>query len=149
MMSSVIFLLVLGLIIFGPKKTLEFAQEIGRLIAHMKRATDQFTSLEVISASKREETRSPRRWLLETSKLPLIQKSKVRTTRIVRRFPLPVAEICEVPADYTNRALPNRRCDSHPAQPNTTFLLSSKNLPKIETHKFFRSNGRSISCART
>jgi Sec-independent protein translocase protein TatA len=40
MMSSVIFLLVLGLIIFGPKKTLEFAQEIGRLIAHMKRAAD-------------------------------------------------------------------------------------------------------------
>jgi Sec-independent protein translocase protein TatA len=54
MMSSGIFLLFLGLIIFGPKKTMEFAQEIGRLLAHVKRAAGQFTSLDVISASERE-----------------------------------------------------------------------------------------------
>jgi|HubBroStandDraft_5_1064220.scaffolds.fasta_scaffold857355_1 Sec-independent protein translocase protein TatA len=42
MISLVGFLLVLGLIVFGPKKTIEFALEIGRLLAQLKQATGQF-----------------------------------------------------------------------------------------------------------
>jgi Sec-independent protein translocase protein TatA len=41
MISMVMFLLLLGLIVFGPKKTIEFAQEIGRLVAHAKQAVGQ------------------------------------------------------------------------------------------------------------
>jgi Sec-independent protein translocase protein TatA len=41
MMSTGILLLFLGLIVFGPKKTLEFAQEAGRLIAHFKQIASQ------------------------------------------------------------------------------------------------------------
>ena len=42
MISMVAFLLFLGLIVFGPKKTIEFAQEIGRLVANAKRTVGQF-----------------------------------------------------------------------------------------------------------
>jgi Sec-independent protein translocase protein TatA len=76
MMSSVIFVVFLGLIIFGPKKTLEFAQEIGRLVAHMKRAAGQFTSLDVISAPKREGSSVPASAVapdLETTADPRVQ----------------------------------------------------------------------------
>ena len=38
MMTTVAVLLLLGLIVFGPKKTIEFAQEIAKLIAHAKHA---------------------------------------------------------------------------------------------------------------
>jgi Sec-independent protein translocase protein TatA len=41
MISLVAFLLFLGLIVFGPRKTIEFAQEIGRLLAQLKRAAGQ------------------------------------------------------------------------------------------------------------
>lgn len=42
MISTVGFLLFLGLIVFGPKKTMEMAQEVGRLLAQLKRAAGQF-----------------------------------------------------------------------------------------------------------
>ncbi|MFZ0201206.1 MAG: hypothetical protein WB523_08535 [Candidatus Sulfotelmatobacter sp.] len=42
MISVVGFLLILGLIVFGPRKTIEYAQEIGRVLAQVKRATGQF-----------------------------------------------------------------------------------------------------------
>lgn len=38
MISLIGFLLLLGLLVFGPKKTIELAQEIGRLLAHLKNA---------------------------------------------------------------------------------------------------------------
>jgi Sec-independent protein translocase protein TatA len=41
MISLIGFLLFLGLIIFGPRKTIEFSQEIGRLLAHVKHAAAQ------------------------------------------------------------------------------------------------------------
>jgi Sec-independent protein translocase protein TatA len=63
MISLVGFLLVLGLIIFGPKKTIEFAQEIGRLLTQLKHATGQFQQSAlapvrepVRSASKQDST---------------------------------------------------------------------------------------------
>jgi Sec-independent protein translocase protein TatA len=42
MILTVGFLLVLGLIVFGPKKTIEIAQEVGRDLAQVKKAADQF-----------------------------------------------------------------------------------------------------------
>jgi Sec-independent protein translocase protein TatA len=41
MISMIAFLLFLGLIVFGPKKTIELAQEIGRLVAYAKHAVGQ------------------------------------------------------------------------------------------------------------
>jgi Sec-independent protein translocase protein TatA len=38
------FVLFLGLLVFGPKKTLEMSQAVGRSIAHFKRATSQIQS---------------------------------------------------------------------------------------------------------
>jgi Sec-independent protein translocase protein TatA len=48
MMSMGILLLFVGLIVFGPRKTLEFAQEIGRLIGHFKQAAGQFAAGEEV-----------------------------------------------------------------------------------------------------
>ena len=47
-MISVAFLLLLGLIIFGPKKTMEIAQEVGRLVAQFRRAVGQFSTVETV-----------------------------------------------------------------------------------------------------
>lgn len=52
MISMVAFLLFLGLIVFGPKKTIEFAQEIGRLVAQLKKAAGQFQESVLVEASK-------------------------------------------------------------------------------------------------
>ena len=41
-MTTIGFLLFLGLLVFGPKKTMEMAQEIGRLVARLKGAVGQF-----------------------------------------------------------------------------------------------------------
>ena len=42
MITAVVFMLFLGLIVFGPKKTVEIAQTIGRLLGQVKHATGQF-----------------------------------------------------------------------------------------------------------
>ena len=42
MITGGLFLLFLGLIVFGPKKTIEIAQTIGRVLAQVKHATGQF-----------------------------------------------------------------------------------------------------------
>lgn len=42
MISVVALLLFFGLIVFGPKKTIEIAQEIGRVLAQVKRAAGEF-----------------------------------------------------------------------------------------------------------
>jgi Sec-independent protein translocase protein TatA len=42
MISLVGFLLFTSLLVFGPKKTIEFAQEAGRWVAHLKDAAGQF-----------------------------------------------------------------------------------------------------------
>lgn len=41
MITAVVFMLFLGLIVFGPKKTVEIAQTIGRLLVQVKHATSQ------------------------------------------------------------------------------------------------------------
>jgi len=41
MISLIGFLLFLGLIVFGPRKTIEFAQEIGRVLTQVKQAASQ------------------------------------------------------------------------------------------------------------
>ena len=38
MISMMIFLLTLGLIVFGPKKTIEMMQSVGRSVAQLKRS---------------------------------------------------------------------------------------------------------------
>jgi Sec-independent protein translocase protein TatA len=56
MISMMGFLLILGLIVFGPKKTIEIAQEVARLLAHVKHAAGQFQqsamNLEEVSEAK-------------------------------------------------------------------------------------------------
>jgi Sec-independent protein translocase protein TatA len=42
MISAVALLLFLGLIVFGPKKTIEIAQEIGGVLAQVKRDAGEF-----------------------------------------------------------------------------------------------------------
>jgi Sec-independent protein translocase protein TatA len=42
MISATIFFLLLGLIVFGPRKTIEFAQTAGRFLAQAKQAAGQF-----------------------------------------------------------------------------------------------------------
>jgi Sec-independent protein translocase protein TatA len=42
MISMVGLLLLLGLIVFGPKKTIEMAQQIGRIVAQVKQSAGEF-----------------------------------------------------------------------------------------------------------
>lgn len=58
MISLIGFLLFLGLIVFGPKKTIEFAQEIGRLLAHVKSAAGQLQHSAVTPNHPDHQTRS-------------------------------------------------------------------------------------------
>lgn len=44
MMTEIIFVLFLGLIVFGPRKTLEMAQKLGGVIAKFKHAANQLQS---------------------------------------------------------------------------------------------------------
>jgi Sec-independent protein translocase protein TatA len=44
MISLSIFLLLMGLIVFGPKKTIEMAQALGRMIAQVKQSAGEFQS---------------------------------------------------------------------------------------------------------
>ena len=38
MISMMVFLLILGLIVFGPKKTIEMSQSVGRSVAQFKKS---------------------------------------------------------------------------------------------------------------
>lgn len=42
MISAALFFLFLGLIVFGPRKTIELAQTLGRFLAQAKQAAAQF-----------------------------------------------------------------------------------------------------------
>jgi Sec-independent protein translocase protein TatA len=44
MMTEIIFVLFLGLIVFGPRKTLEMAQKLGGVVAKFKHAATQLQS---------------------------------------------------------------------------------------------------------
>jgi Sec-independent protein translocase protein TatA len=55
MISLIGFLLLLGLLVFGPKKTIELAQEIGRLLAHLRNAVGH---LQQSAMAPAEEIRS-------------------------------------------------------------------------------------------
>ncbi|MGA7216930.1 MAG: twin-arginine translocase TatA/TatE family subunit [Candidatus Sulfotelmatobacter sp.] len=44
MMTEIIFVVFLGLIVFGPRKTLEMAQKLGGLVAKFKHAASQLQS---------------------------------------------------------------------------------------------------------
>jgi Sec-independent protein translocase protein TatA len=42
MITGALFLLFLGHILFGPKKTIEITQTVGRVLAQVRHATGQF-----------------------------------------------------------------------------------------------------------
>jgi Sec-independent protein translocase protein TatA len=42
MITAIVVLLFLGLIVFGPKRTIEIAQSVGRVLAQVKQANSQF-----------------------------------------------------------------------------------------------------------
>ena len=44
MMTEVAFLMILALLVFGPKKSLEMGQTLGRMIAKLKHAASQLQS---------------------------------------------------------------------------------------------------------
>jgi sec-independent protein translocase protein TatB len=42
--SGILFVLVLALVIFGPKKSIEIAKQVGRVIGELKRVSSRFQS---------------------------------------------------------------------------------------------------------
>jgi Sec-independent protein translocase protein TatA len=56
MISAGFFFLLLGLIVFGPKKTIEMTQTIGRVLAQVKHATGEFQSHLQDEVSIRDKT---------------------------------------------------------------------------------------------
>jgi Sec-independent protein translocase protein TatA len=48
MITAGLFFLFLGLIVFGPKKTIEIAQSLGHVLAQAKHATDQLLTPEEV-----------------------------------------------------------------------------------------------------
>ncbi|HEY6768776.1 MAG TPA: twin-arginine translocase TatA/TatE family subunit [Candidatus Sulfotelmatobacter sp.] len=55
MISAALFFLVLALIVFGPKKTIELSQSLGRILAQAKHASAQFQSQLNEEISTRQE----------------------------------------------------------------------------------------------
>lgn len=43
-LSEILFLGILGLVVFGPKKLVEVGQHVGRALAAFRKATDEFKS---------------------------------------------------------------------------------------------------------
>ncbi len=55
-LSEILFLGILGLVVFGPKKLVEVGQHVGQALAAFKKATGEFQSqlgAEIASAEKR------------------------------------------------------------------------------------------------
>jgi Sec-independent protein translocase protein TatA len=52
MMTEIIFVVFLGLIVFGPRKTLEMAQKLGGLVAKFKHAASELQSELTAQASE-------------------------------------------------------------------------------------------------
>lgn len=42
MITTIVFLFFLGLVVLGPKKTIEIARELGRVVTHLKHAVGRF-----------------------------------------------------------------------------------------------------------
>ena len=67
--SETIFLFVLALVVFGPKKLPEIARQAGKLLAELRRASNEFKSqieteishLEVQKEAEKKEQRATRR----------------------------------------------------------------------------------------
>ncbi|GAC1516533.1 MAG: hypothetical protein NVS1B11_37500 [Terriglobales bacterium] len=58
-LSEILFLGLLGLVVFGPKKLVEVGQHVGRALAAVKKATDEFKvqlGSEIATADKRTLT---------------------------------------------------------------------------------------------
>ncbi len=92
-LSEILFLAVLGLVVFGPKKLAELGQHVGRALAAFRKATDEFKSQ--LGNEKRTtplcspETKSlPRRGLLgsplQTSTKPSESTRKAAPSRLVQ-----------------------------------------------------------------
>jgi len=72
MILMVGFLLVLGLIVFGPKKTIEMAQEVGRVLAQVKKASDQFQQSAVEPERGRHTAESSRNPVCPSQAPPVV-----------------------------------------------------------------------------
>jgi TatA/E family protein of Tat protein translocase len=58
-LSEILFLGILGLVVFGPKKLVEVGQHVGRALAAFRKATEEFKSQlgsEIATADKRTST---------------------------------------------------------------------------------------------
>ena len=42
--SGILFVLVLALVVFGPKKSMEIAKQVGRVVGELKRVSSRFQS---------------------------------------------------------------------------------------------------------
>ena len=42
--SGILFVLVLALVVFGPKKSIEIAKQVGRMMGELKRVSSRFQS---------------------------------------------------------------------------------------------------------
>jgi Sec-independent protein translocase protein TatA len=60
MISMVMLLLLMGLIVFGPKKTIEMAQSAAQALAKIKQATSEYqSSLSPTDSSNRDHLKLP------------------------------------------------------------------------------------------
>lgn len=58
-LSEILFLGILGLVVFGPKKLFEVGQHVGRALASVRKATGEFKSQlgsEITTADERTST---------------------------------------------------------------------------------------------
>ena len=76
MISTMGLLLVLGLIVFGPKKTMEIAQDVGRALAQVKQAAGQFSQS---SLGTNRTRRSP-----DSTPRPISNTGRITTATVTR-----------------------------------------------------------------
>ena len=81
--SEMLFLMLLGLVIFGPKKLSQVGKQIGRMLAELNSFTRDFKSqleIEMEEASKQEKTAPAS---LPQSKLPTETGARTLETSVV------------------------------------------------------------------
>ena len=69
MMTEIIFVLFLGLVVFGPRKTLEMAQKLGGLVAKFKHAASQLQS-GLTAAQTNDQDSGPESKFLPVAEIP-------------------------------------------------------------------------------
>ena len=104
-MNDMIFILLLALVVFGPKRLPELARRLGKLLAEFKRASDEFKvqlGAEMRNIEREERARKP----AEGHKLAPPDQPWERLMKPIRALGGPVQELISIEGNDDRPARP-------------------------------------------